>query len=458
MNKDTICAIATAMSSSGIGIIRISGSEAIAIADKIYHSPNKDKKLQSCESHTIHYGYIYDGDQKIDEVMVLLMKAPHSYTAEDSVEIDCHGGVFVMQKILETVVKAGARLAEPGEFTKRAFLNGRIDLSQAESVMDIIDSQNQFALKSSMDQLSGKLSESIRLYRENILHEMAFIESALDDPEHFSLDDYPDELSKKMQVVIRGLQELLATADNGRILKEGIQTVILGKPNVGKSSLLNALLGYERAIVTDIAGTTRDVLQEQIHLNGLTLNLMDTAGIRKTDDIVEKIGVNKAMKEADDADLIIYVIDSSGEMNQEDHDLLSYLKDKKAIVILNKTDLEQKIQIKDVEEITNLPVIAISAKENTGIDLLEKQVHHLFIAGEITYNDQVYVTNVRHKSLIAEAISSLNLVLKSIEDQMPEDFYSVDLMNAYKQLGLIIGESVEDDLVEEIFSKFCMGK
>lgn len=458
MNKDTICAIATAMSSSGIGIIRISGSEAIAIADKIYHSPNKDKKLQSCESHTIHYGYIYDGDQKIDEVMVLLMKAPHSYTAEDSVEIDCHGGVFVMQKILETVVKAGARLAEPGEFTKRAFLNGRIDLSQAESVMDIIDSQNQFALKSSMDQLSGKLSESIRLYRENILHEMAFIESALDDPEHFSLDDYPDQLSKKMQVVIRGLQELLATADNGRILKEGIQTVILGKPNVGKSSLLNALLGYERAIVTDIAGTTRDVLQEQIHLNGLTLNLMDTAGIRKTDDIVEKIGVDKAMKEADDADLIIYVIDSSGEMNQEDHDLLSYLKDKKAIVILNKTDLEQKIQIKDVEEITNLPVIAISAKENTGIDLLEKQVHHLFIAGEITYNDQVYVTNVRHKSLIAEAISSLNLVLKSIEDQMPEDFYSVDLMNAYKQLGLIIGESVEDDLVEEIFSKFCMGK
>ncbi|MDC7302314.1 tRNA uridine-5-carboxymethylaminomethyl(34) synthesis GTPase MnmE [Agathobacter ruminis] len=458
MNKDTICAIATAMSSSGIGIIRISGSEAIAIADKIYHSPNKDKKLQSCESHTIHYGYIYDGDQKIDEVMVLLMKAPHSYTAEDSVEIDCHGGVFVMQKILETVVKAGARLAEPGEFTKRAFLNGRIDLSQAESVMDIIDSQNQFALKSSMDQLSGKLSESIRLYRENILHEMAFIESALDDPEHFSLDDYPDELSKKMQDVIRGLQELLATADNGRILKEGIQTVILGKPNVGKSSLLNALLGYERAIVTDIAGTTRDVLQEQIHLNGLTLNLMDTAGIRKTDDIVEKIGVDKAMKEADDADLIIYVIDSSGEMDQEDHDLLSYLKDKKAIVILNKTDLEQKIQIKDVEEITNLPVIAISAKENTGIDLLEKQVHHLFIAGEITYNDQVYVTNVRHKSLIAEAISSLNLVLKSIEDQMPEDFYSVDLMNAYKQLGLIIGESVEDDLVEEIFSKFCMGK
>lgn len=458
MNKDTICAIATAMSSSGIGIIRISGSEAIAIADKIYHSPNKDKKLQSCESHTIHYGYIYDGDQKIDEVMMLLMKAPHSYTAEDSVEIDCHGGVFVMQKILETVVKAGARLAEPGEFTKRAFLNGRIDLSQAESVMDIIDSQNQFALKSSMDQLSGKLSESIRLYRENILHEMAFIESALDDPEHFSLDDYPDELSKKILDVIRGLQELLATADNGRILKEGIQTVILGKPNVGKSSLLNALLGYERAIVTDIAGTTRDVLQEQIHLNGLTLNLMDTAGIRKTDDIVEKIGVDKAMKEADDADLIIYVIDSSGEMDQEDHDLLSYLKDKKAIVILNKTDLEQKIQIKDVEEITNLPVIAISAKENTGIDLLEKQVHHLFIAGEITYNDQVYVTNVRHKSLIAEAISSLNLVLNSIEDQMPEDFYSVDLMNAYKQLGLIIGESVEDDLVEEIFSKFCMGK
>ncbi len=458
MKKDTICAIATALSPSGIGIIRISGENAFSVADKVYRSPKEGKRLSNCETHTIHYGFIYDGEERIDEVMVLLMRGPHSYTAEDSVEIDCHGGVFVMQKILEAVVKAGARLAEPGEFTKRAFLNGRIDLSQAESVMDVIDSQNQFALKSSMDQLSGRLSVQIKELRNRILHEMAFIESALDDPEHFSLEDYPPQLSKKISNVIVSIEKLLSTADNGRVLKEGINTVILGKPNVGKSSLLNALLGYERAIVTDIAGTTRDVLQEQIHLNGLTLNIMDTAGIRKTDDVVEKIGVDKAMQEADEADLIIYVVDSSDDMDDDDQELLHYLIDKKAIVLLNKSDLSGKIALEDIQKLTKLPVLSISAKEYTGIDELEKLVLNMFMSGDISYNDQVYVTNVRHKASLQEAVNSLNLVLRSIEDQMPEDFYSVDLMNAYEELGMIIGASVGDDLVEEIFSKFCMGK
>jgi len=458
MKKDTICAIASALSPSGIGIIRISGEESIKIADKVYRSPKKDKTLESSETHTIHYGYIYDGDEKIDEVMVLLMRGPHSYTAEDSVEIDCHGGIFVMQKILEAVVKAGARLAEPGEFTKRAFLNGRIDLSQAESVMDVIDSQNQFALKSSMDQLSGKLSTAIKEERAIILHEIAFIESALDDPEHFSLDGYPEALSKKMCSVISHIKELLNTADNGRILKEGIQTAILGKPNVGKSSLLNALLGYERAIVTDIAGTTRDVLQEQISLNGLTLNLIDTAGIRQTEDVVEKIGVDKALESADNADLIIYVIDSSNELTQEDEEFIVQLDGKKAIVLLNKSDLDVSLSVEDIKKISSLPCLSISAKHNFGIEEFESLISSMFMTGEITYNDQVFVTNIRHKACLQEAVNSLELVIQSIENQMPEDFFSVDLMNAYEELGLIIGEAVEDDLVEEIFSKFCMGK
>ncbi len=458
MKTDTICAIATALSSSGIGIIRISGEEAFEIADKIYKSPKEGKKLSSCDTHTIHYGYIVDGNEKIDEVMVLLMRGPHSYTAEDSVEIDCHGGVYVMKKILETVVKAGARLAEPGEFTKRAFLNGRIDLSQAESVMDIIDSQNSFALKSSMDQLSGKLSDAIKEERAKILHEIAFIESALDDPEHFSLEEYPENLSNIIVQVRNHLNTLFLTSDNGRILKEGINTVILGKPNAGKSSLLNALLGYERAIVTDIAGTTRDILTEQIHLNGLTLNLMDTAGIRKTDDVVEKIGVDKAMNSAKDADLVVFVVDSSDELSDEDKELLEFLKDKKAIILLNKSDLKVVVDVELMTKFTELPVLSISAKENIGIDEFEKVVSDMFFSGEISYNDQVYVTNVRHKASLQEAMNSLNLVMQSIESQMPEDFYSVDLMNAYEELGLIIGESVEDDLVEEIFSKFCMGK
>ena len=458
MKTDTIAAIATAMSPSGIGIIRLSGEEALSIVDKIYRSKSGNKKLSECESHTIHYGYIYDEDTLIDEVMVLLMKAPRSYTTEDTVEIDCHGGVFVMKRILETVIKYGARPAEPGEFTKRAFLNGRIDLTQAESVIDVINSKNDFALRSSTQQLRGNLKQDVKDVREKIIHEIAFIESALDDPEHISLDGYPDSLSSIVKEQITHIDKLLANSDNGRMLKEGIMTVIVGKPNAGKSSLLNLMMGEERAIVTDIAGTTRDVLEEQIQLGGISLNIVDTAGIRDTEDIVEKIGVDKAKEYLSKADLIIYVVDSSVPLEENDYEIMELLQDRKAIVLLNKTDLESVVTEEEVKNHLDKNMIAFSAKDSTGMTELEETIKDMFFQGEVSFNDEVIITNIRQKNSLQEAKNSLNLVLRSIEDAMPEDFYSIDLMNAYESLGNIIGESVEDDLVNEIFSKFCMGK
>ena len=458
MKSDTIAAVATAMSPSGIGIIRLSGEESFEIIDKIYRSKANKKKISECPSHTIHYGYIYDGEELIDEVMVLLMKAPNTYTKEDTIEIDCHGGVYVMKRILETVIKYGARPAEPGEFTKRAFLNGRIDLTQAESVIDVINSKNAFALKSSLSQLKGSVLTDVKKIRENILHQIAFIETALDDPEHISLDGYPEELLSIVNQERGEIKKLLASSDNGRILKEGINTVILGKPNAGKSSLLNILVGEERAIVTDIAGTTRDVLEEQINLHGISLNIMDTAGIRNTEDVVEKIGVSKAKEYATKADFIIYVIDSSTALEDSDFEIMEILKDKKAVVLLNKSDLEIVTSKEEVEQHLDKTIIAISAKENTGITELEDCIKEMFFQGEVSFNDEVYITNIRQKNSLQEALHSLNLVVQSIEDEMPEDFYSIDLMSAYEFLGRMIGESVEDDLVNEIFSKFCMGK
>lgn len=458
MKSDTIAAIATAMTPSGIGIIRISGDDSIELIDKIYKSKSGKKLLSQCDSHTVHYGFIYDGDEKIDEVMVLIMRAPNTYTREDTIEIDCHGGVFVMKRILETVVKYGARPAEPGEFTKRAFLNGRIDLSQAESVIDVINSKNEFALKNSLSQLNGAVLDSIKQIREVLLHEIAFIESALDDPEHISLESYPQKLLLIVDNQIKSIDKLLKSSDNGRILKEGINTVIVGKPNAGKSSLLNILVGADRAIVTDIAGTTRDVLEEQINLDGITLNLVDTAGIRDTDDIVEKIGVDRAKQYADSADLIIYVIDSSTELDDNDFSIIDILKDKNAIVLLNKSDLSTITTEDIVKKYLDKPVIYISAKDRTGIDELESKISEMFLHGQVSFNDEVYITNIRHKNSLTEALNSLKLVVESINNDMPEDFYSIDLMNAYEELGLIIGEAVEDDLMQEIFSKFCMGK
>ena len=458
MKSDTIAAIATAMTPSGIGIVRISGDECLSIIDKIYRSRSGKKKISECESHTINYGFIYDGEEQIDEVMVLLMKGPNSYTREDTVEIDCHGGVFVMKRILETVIKYGARPAEPGEFTKRAFLNGRIDLTQAESVIDVINSKNEFALQSSLSQLKGSVVDKVKEIRERVLHEIAFIESALDDPEHISLESYPQLLVGIVDNEVDNIRNLLNKADNGRMLKEGITTVIVGKPNAGKSSLLNILVGEERAIVTDIAGTTRDVLEEQINLNGVTLNVIDTAGIRDTTDIVEQIGVDKAKSYAQKADLIIYVIDSSTDLDESDFEILKLIEDKQALILLNKSDLEAKINEHDVDKYVDKRIIPISAKELTGISELEHAIKDMFFQGQVSFNDEIYITNIRQKTALQEALDSLLLVKQSIEDGMPEDFYSIDLMSAYESLGRMIGESVEDDLVEEIFSKFCMGK
>ena len=461
MKTDTIAAIATAMTNSGIGIIRISGEDAFTVIDRIYQSKNGKKKLSEEKSHTVHYGYIVDDTKEnkiIDEVMVLIMRAPNTYTREDTVEIDCHGGVLVMQKILDTVVCHGARPAEPGEFTKRAFLNGRIDLTQAESVMDVISSKNEFALKSSISQLQGSLQKEIKELREKIIYEIAFIESALDDPEHINIDGYGQKLKTVAEECKERIEHLLDTADNGKILKEGIDTVIVGKPNAGKSSLMNVLLKKERAIVTDIAGTTRDVLGEQMNLNGITLNIIDTAGIRDTEDIVEKIGVNKAKDYLVNADLIIYVVDSSTPLDENDEKIMEMIKDRTALVLLNKSDLDTVTTEEMIASHLDQKIIKVSMKENQGVDELENAIKELFFHGKVELNDEVYITNARHKAALSNAKDSLNMVLDSIAMEMPEDFYSIDLMNTYEELGNILGESLGEDLVNEIFSKFCTGK
>ncbi len=463
MEGDTIAAIATAMTNSGIGIVRISGEESFAVIDKVYKSRTGDKLLSQMPSHTIHYGYIYDGDKMIDEVIVAIMKAPNSYTAEDTVEIDCHGGILVMKRILETVVKYGARPAEPGEFTKRAFLNGRIDLSQAESVIDVINAKNDFALESSLQQLQGSVKEKVKEIRAKIIHEIAFIESALDDPEHISLEGYGEKLGHIITEISEEIEGLLSVSDNGKLLKEGIRTVIIGKPNAGKSSLLNVLVGKERAIVTDIPGTTRDIIEEQVNLDGITLNIVDTAGIRETEDAVEKIGVEKAKEYMDKSDLIIYVVDSSVHLDKDDKEILELLQNRKAMILLNKSDLPQVISEQDFKEILcgyglSLHIIPISAKGGDGLGALRNEIRQMFFEGEISYNDEICITNVRHKAALQSALESIRLVEHSIAQEMPEDFYSIDLMSAYESLGNIIGETVGEDLVNEIFSKFCMGK
>lgn len=455
---DTIAAISTSTGNSGIGIIRVSGDEAIEIVDKIFKSNKEGKRLINVKSHTVNYGNIVDGEKVLDQVLVLVMKNPHSYTGEDTVEIDCHGGMLILKKVLDLVIKNGAKSAAPGEFTKRAFLNGRLDLSQAEAVMDLINSQNDFALNSSIEQLKGGVSEKIKEIRSDVIYHIAFIESALDDPEHISLDRYDNEISEMINKNISKIKKMIDTFDNGRIMKEGIKTVILGKPNAGKSSLLNRMLGEERAIVTDIEGTTRDTLEENINLNGLSLKIIDTAGIRNTDDKVEQIGVNKAKEIAEGADLIIYVVDGSKDIDENDKEILEIIKNKKVIVLLNKTDIDRVVDIEQLNEIPKEDIIEFSAKAGLGMDELEEKIKDMFYSGEITFNDQVYITNARHKEALENSYNSLLKVRESVDAGMPEDFYSIDLMDAYEQLGLIIGESVEDDLVNEIFSKFCMGK
>ena len=455
---ETIAAIATAMNNSGIGIIRISGEDAFSVIRKIFR-PAKEKDMDTVASHTVHYGTIMDGERIVDEVLVLIMRAPHTYTREDTVEIDCHGGMYVLNKTLELVLKNGARAAEPGEFTKRAFLNGRIDLSQAEAVIDVINAENDFALKSAMTQLKGSVSEKVRKERALLLSQIAYIEAALDDPEHIEMEGYGSTLLPILSECREDIRQLLENADDGQIMKEGFRTVILGKPNVGKSSLLNALLGQERAIVTDIAGTTRDALEESLRIHDVTLNVIDTAGIRNTEDVIEKIGVDKAKEYAKEADLIVFVVDTSRPLDEDDYEILQIIRDKKVIALFNKQDLAVAADLKTLkEELGQIPVIETSIVENTGLDQFVSTVREMFYKKEINFNDQVYITNARQKSALAAAEDALTKAMDSINMGMSEDFFTIDMMEAYTQLGLLIGETVEDDLADEIFSRFCMGK
>lgn len=469
-SNETIAAIATGLTDSGIGIIRISGEHAVEVGNSVFQSPSGKKILKQAESHKLYYGYVIEDDFVIDEVMAVVMKAPRSFTGEDTVEIQCHGGAFVMQKILKAVLNHGARLAEPGEFTKRAFLNGRIDLSRAEAVMDVIHSQNEYALRSSVNQLKGSLEKEIRKLRADILYEIAFIESALDDPEHISLEGYQDKLKIKLNSLMDNLNKLISTSEDGRLIKEGINTVILGKPNVGKSSLMNFLTGEESAIVTEIAGTTRDVLREAVNICGVHLNIADTAGIHNTEDAVEKIGVEKAKKYAKDADLILYIVDRSLPLDERDRAVIPVIQDKKAMVLLNKSDLPGVVTEKDIMEIfhellperafdhKDIAIIQTSTKSNEGMEEFKNKIKELFFKGELDGNHELVVTNIRHQQALLEAYEALQMVKKSMEQGMPEDFYSIDFMNAYGSLGRIIGEEVDEDLVNEIFGKFCMGK
>lgn len=474
IREDTIAAISTGLTDSGIGIIRISGKNAVEVGNKIFHLQSGKNVLLNAQSHKMYHGFAVDDNTNdiIDEVLAVVMKAPKSFTGEDTVEIQCHGGVLVMKKILAAVLSCGARLADPGEFTKRAFLNGKMDLSRAEAVMDVIHSQNEYALTLSVSQLKGNLSKEVKRLRKEILYEIAFIESALDDPEHFNLEQYPEKLSEKICDFIKRVKKWIDTAENGKIIKEGIQTVIVGKPNAGKSSLLNLLVGEERAIVTEVAGTTRDILQENIRLGEISLNVIDTAGIRDTRDIVEKIGVEKTKEYTETADLIVYVVDASTELDDNDKSIVSLIKNKPIIVLLNKSDLKNIVTEEMLKELfsdgkkyeddsshySGPVMIKTSARDGEGMDVFEKTVKEIFFQEKMKSSNEIVITNIRHKKALEETWNALLLVNKSIEDGMPEDFYSIDLMNAYTSLGRILGEEVDDDLVEEIFSKFCMGK
>jgi len=456
--KDTIAAIATGMGNSGIGIIRLSGDEALAIASKIFKPKNNNKDILTMESYTAAYGLVEYEGRVYDEAIALVMRGPKTYTAEDVVELDCHGGVTILKQILDLIIKLGARVAEPGEFTKRAFLNGRIDMSQAESVMDLIHAKNDMAAKSSLKQLQGGLRDTITAMRDRLLYNIAYIESALDDPENYSLDAFPQELESTVDNLLITVESLIKSSDNGRLIKEGIRTVIVGRPNAGKSSILNMLLGEDRAIVTDIEGTTRDTLEEVINIDGISLNMVDTAGIRDTEDLVEKIGVDKAKDSIKDADLVLYIVDGTTPLDENDFKIMDIIKEKKSITIINKNDMDIVVDNLLITSKIDTKIIELSAKQGTGKDILHNLLKEMFFNNEVSYNDELYITNLRHKNLLYDTKESLSKVLESISMGMGEDFYTIDLMAAYASLGKIIGEELEDDLVNKIFAEFCMGK
>lgn len=520
--SDTIAAISTAVSDAGIGIVRVSGPDAFSVVQKIFNNHKGSCEIASWKAGTIHHGYIHnpaDPSEIIDEVLVSVMKAPHSYTTEDTIEINTHGGVYVIQKVLETVLSAGARLAEPGEFTKRAFLGGRIDLSRAEAVMDLISSRNEFSRRTALNQLQGSVADRITEIRSEILYQTAFIESALDDPENYSTEGYPQKLRGICRKLIDELNSMIDFSRNGRMLKEGIRTVIVGKPNAGKSSLLNDLSGTDRAIVTEIAGTTRDTLEETVRVGEAVLNITDTAGIHDTDDRVEKIGIEKARKALDQADLILFVLDTAAGIDDEDRAIARMIMKRlqqgaRCIVLLNKSDLPSHITREDAQDLFrfsgvvsdtgsssnnevrtecstwNIPaqyenekqgekipdtlqqnapervpvnyrkIAFISSALTTGEGLseLRERINNMFRTGQITASNEVFLSNMRQIQCCQDAAASLQRVQNSIDNQMGIDFYSIDLQDAYTSLGKILGEAVEDDLVEEIFSRFCMGK
>ena len=452
--RETVAAIATALGEGGIGIIRISGDKALEIADAVL-----DRPISGAPGYSMHYRHVRDKGEVLDEVLASVFRAPHSFTGEDSVEINCHGGLFLLQRVLDAVMRAGARPAEPGEFSKRAFLNGRIDLAQAEAVMDLIGAKNEYALQAAMNQLDGRLSDKMQELRSDILDEIAWIEAALDDPENYDLDGYPAILSGRIETMLASLEELLRSADNGRLCREGIPTVILGLPNAGKSSLMNLLTQNDAAIVTDIAGTTRDILTEQVRLGELLLTLSDTAGIRESGDQIERIGVERARKAAEAAELLLLVLDGSKPLSEEEKELLSYAGKRRSILLLNKADLG--LHMDETELLSTYgpgKILRFSTKTAEGLSALEETVAELFFEGVFDNRSELLAVNARHKEAIREAIESLRNVQASVSAGMPEDFFSIDLSAAYRALGTITGDSVEDDVINRIFEKFCTGK
>lgn len=455
---DTIAAIATAPGEGGIGIIRISGPKSLEVAEEIFFSMS-GKKISEYPARTLIFGNIKDGDKKIDEVLVAYMKGPNSYTAEDVIEINCHGGFISVKRILELVLSKDVRLAEAGEFTKRAFLNGRIDLSQAEAVIDVINAKTDKAHEVAENQLDGSLSNRIREFREKVTELLAQVEVAIDYPEEDIEFIAYTTLEEKTRELNKDIKKLYETSESGKIFREGLKTVIVGKPNVGKSSLLNSILGENRAIVADIPGTTRDVIEEFVNIKGIPLKIVDTAGIRETDDVVEKIGVEKSMASFDTADLIIMVVDSSSELSEEDREILEKVQGKETILLLNKTDLPQVIDEEEVKKYVNEEnIIKISALHNEGIEDVHDRIEAMVYKGDIKSSSNVIITNSRHKDALYRAMKSAEDAMRAIEDRMPLDFVEVDLKNIWDYLGYINGDTVSEDLLDNIFHNFCIGK
>ncbi|NEU04387.1 tRNA uridine-5-carboxymethylaminomethyl(34) synthesis GTPase MnmE [Clostridium senegalense] len=454
---DTIAAVATSIGEGGVSIIRVSGDKALNIVSKIFKGKN-NRKLNDIKTYTMRYGYIINSnDEHIDEVIVSYMKGPRSFTAEDVVEINCHGGVVATNRVMSEVLKVGARLAEPGEFTKRAFLNGRIDLSQAEAIIDIINAKTELSMKSALMQSEGGISKEINALRNELLQSIAHIEATVDYPEDDLEEVTAEGAAKTLKKMLIKIDELLDSADEGKILREGLNTVIVGKPNVGKSSLLNALTKENRAIVTDVPGTTRDVIEEYINISGVPIKIVDTAGIRETEDLVEKIGVERSKEKINQADLIILILDSSRELDEEDREIISYILDKKYIVLLNKLDLDGKIKKEDLKEFNSNYIFEISAKTGKNIDKVRESIKDLFFKGEVS-NDDVIITNTRHKEALFRAKENIQGAIETLENTFAIDLASIDIRNAWSDLGKITGSTLEEDIIDKIFSEFCLGK